>query len=320
MGKFNPPSAYEPRPPDIHQHDNASQTPSPARQRSRDAWPSSPMRASRSPKEVAPAGQSSPGGTMRSRRAIVSSDLPENCQKETMVPGRIHPPSAPPTTHSLSLRSHMRGLFRSISTLLRGRVPQRAIQDRYPSIPESLDSYTGDTQVSPSNQQDTTDVSPISVTARHVREYGHSARAEALQTVGMLLKRIDQKKIDKEEARNVLFMTCIDMFARVSIIILVHPSSDRQLCTQDSFDNIAEISLAFQLFRVLVQEEILQGSDFIRAAITLCEEGHYDGCKLFIQLAVDDKKTDLTESEVEVLTNIASNLKLDRHEGKEEAA
>ncbi|OCB91475.1 hypothetical protein A7U60_g1289 [Sanghuangporus baumii] len=191
---------------------------------------------------------------------------------------------------------------RPSSILLRGRNLQREIQDRYPSILECLNNQSGDAQASPFHKQDATDVSPIVVAARHVREYGRSARAEALQTVGMLLKRIDQRKVSKEEVRNVFFMLCIDMFAR------------------DPFDNIAEVSLAFQLFRVLVQEEILQESDFIRAAITLCEEGRYDGCELFIQLAVDDKKTDLAESEVEVLTDIVSNLKLDQNKGKKNVA
>ncbi|OCB91474.1 hypothetical protein A7U60_g1288 [Sanghuangporus baumii] len=205
-------------------------------------------------------------------------------------------------------------------TLLRRRDLQRAIQGRCPSIPGCLDNHKGDAQASPSYKQDATDVSPIAVAARHVREYGRSARDEALQTVGMLLKRIDQQKLDKEEVRNVFFTMCIDMFARVSTITLLSVSSDRQLCIQDPFGNIAEVSLAFQLFRVLVQEEILQESDFIRAAITLREEDHYDVCKLFVRLALDDRNTNLTEGEIKALTDIMSSLKLDQNEGKEKVA
>ncbi|KAL5525333.1 hypothetical protein ACEPAF_9203 [Sanghuangporus sanghuang] len=205
-------------------------------------------------------------------------------------------------------------------TLLRRRDLQRAIQGRCPSIPGCLDNHKGDAQASPSYKQDATDVSPIAVAARHVREYGRSARDEALQTVGMLLKRIDQQKLDKEEVRNVFFTMCIDMFARVSTITLLSVSSDRQLCIQDPFDNIAEVSLAFQLFRVLVQEEILQESDFIRAAITLREEDHYDVCKLFVRLALDDRNTNLTEGEIKAPTDIMSSLKLDQNEGKEKVA
>ncbi|KAL5479023.1 hypothetical protein ACEPAI_2311 [Sanghuangporus weigelae] len=315
MGKFNPPIAYEPR-----QRDNAGELPSPFREKSRDSRASSPMRSSHLPKEVAPAGHSDPGETMWSRPATVSFNLPKDHRKDAVSPRCSHASSAPPRSRTPASPSPTRGLPRRGSVFLRGRNLQRAIPDRYPSILECLNNYKGDAQASPFHKQDTTDVSPISMAARHVREYGRSARAEALQTVGMLLKRIDQKKIDKEEVRNVFFTMCIDNFARVSIINLTKPTSDRPLCIQDPFDNIAEVSLAFQLFRVLIQEEILQGSDFIRAAITLREEGHYDACKLFIQLTVDNEKTDLAESEVQVLTDIVSNLKLDQNKGKEKVA
>ncbi|KAL5525335.1 hypothetical protein ACEPAF_9205 [Sanghuangporus sanghuang] len=309
MGKFNPPSAYEPR-----QRDNAGESPPPTREKSGDSRASSPIRGCQSAKEVAPAGYSDPAETTRSRRATVSFVLPEN--HRAVSPGRSRPSSTPPRSRTHSTPSPTRCSPRPSSILLRGRNLQRAIQDRYPSILERLISYTGDAQASPFHKQDTTDVSPISMAARQVREYGRSARADALQTVGMLLKRIDQQKVDKVEVRNVFFLTCIDMFARVSIITLVNPTSDSQPCTQDPLDNIAEVSLAFQLFRVLVQEEILQGSDFIRAAITLCEEGHYDGCKLFVKLALDDSKTKLAEDEITILINIISNPQ-DKGEKKE---
>ncbi|KAL5498424.1 hypothetical protein ACEPAH_2566 [Sanghuangporus vaninii] len=315
MGRFNPPSAYEPRSGDVRQHDNAGETPPPDNERG-------PMRGCHSIKEVAPTGHSDPVETSRSRRASVSFILPDDRQKDAVSPGRSgsRSSSTPPRARTPAPPSPTRRSPRPSGILLRGRNLQRAIQDRYPSILECLYSHIGDAQASPSNQQDTTDVSPIAVAARHVREYGHSAKAEALQTVGMLLKRIDQQKLDKEEVRNVFFMMCIDMFARVGIITLLSLSSDRQLCIQDPLDSIAEISLAFHLFRVLVQEQILQGNDFIRAAITLRVEGHYDACKLFIQLALDDKKTNLTEEEIKALTDIMSNPKLDQNEDKEKAA
>ncbi|KAL5525334.1 hypothetical protein ACEPAF_9204 [Sanghuangporus sanghuang] len=315
MGKFNPPSAYEPR-----QRDNAGESPPPTREKSGDSRASSPIRGCQSAKEVARAVYSDPAETTRSRRATVSFVLPENHRRDAVSPGRSRPSSIPARSRTHNTPSPTRCSSRPSSILLRGRNLQRAIQDRFPSILECLNNHLGDAQASPFHKQDATDVSPIVVAARHVREYGRSARADALQTVGMLLKRIDQRKVSKEEVRNVFFMLCIDMFARVSIINRTSPPSDRQLCIQDPFDNIAEVSLAFQLFRILVQEEILQGSDFIRAAITLCEEGRYNGCKLFIQLAVDDKKTDLAESEVEVLTDIVSNLKLDQNKGKKNVA
>ncbi|KAL5498425.1 hypothetical protein ACEPAH_2567 [Sanghuangporus vaninii] len=315
MGKFNPPSAYEPRTDDVRQRDNAGESSPPVRERSKDFRAANRMRSCQSAKEVVSAGYSDPAERTRSRRATVSFVLPENHRSDVESPGRSRPSSTPPTSRTTAPPGPPRRSPRPSSILLRGRNLQRAIQDRYPSILECLNNHLGDAQASPFHKQDATDVSPIVVAARHVREYGRSARAEALQTVGMLLKRIDQQKVSKVEIRNVFFILCIDMFARVSIN-LSNPSSDRQLCTQDPLDNIAEVSLAFQLFRVLVQEEILQGSDFIRAAITLCEEGHYDGCKLFTQLAVDDKKTDLAESEVEILADIVSNLKLDQNKGK----
>ncbi|OCB91476.1 hypothetical protein A7U60_g1290 [Sanghuangporus baumii] len=312
MGKFNPPSAYEPR-----QRDNASESPPPSREKSRDSRASTPIRGCQCAKEVAPAGYSDPTETTRSRRATVSFVLPENHRRDAVSPGRSRPSSTPPRSRTHSTPSPTRCSSRPSSILLRGRNLQRAIQDRYPSILECLYSNTGDAQASPFHKQDTTDVSPISITARHVQEYERSARADALQTVGMLLKRIDQQKVNKVEVRNIFFLTCIDMFARVSIITLVNPTSDSQPCTQDPLDNIVEVSLAFQLFRVLVQEEILQGSDFIRAAETLCEEGHYDGCKLFVKLALDDSKTKLAEDEITILTNIISNL---QDKGKQKAA
>ncbi|KAL5479022.1 hypothetical protein ACEPAI_2310 [Sanghuangporus weigelae] len=314
MGKFNPPSAYEPR-----QRDNAGESPPPFRERSRNPSAVSPMRGRQSAKGVTPVQHSDPVETTW-RRATVSFDLSESRQKDAMSPGRSRPSSTPPRSHAPASPNPTRRSFRPSSILLRGRNLQRAIQDRYPSILACLNNHLGDAQASPFHKQDAMDVSPIAVAARHVQERGRSARAEALQTVGMLLKRIDQQKVTKEEVRNVFFMMCVDMFARVSIINLISPPSDRQLCTQDPLDNIAEISLSFQLFCALAQEEILQGSDFIRAAITLYEEGHSDACKLFIQLAVDDKKTGLAESEVEILIDIVSSLKLDQNEDKGKVA
>ncbi|KAL5520290.1 hypothetical protein ACEPAG_9503 [Sanghuangporus baumii] len=315
MGKFNPPSAYEPR-----QRDDTGDSPPPFSETSRDSRASSPMRGRLSKKEVAPVRHSDHTETTRSRHETVSFVLPENHRKDAVSPARSRPSSTPPRRHTPTFPSPTRGLPRHGSIFLRGRNLQRAIQDRYPSILECLYSHKGDAQASPFHKQDTKDVNPSAAAARHVREYGRSARAKALQTVGVLLKRIDQQKLDKEEVRNVFFTMCIDNFARVSIINLANPSFDRQICTQDPLDNIAEISLAFQLFCVLVQEEILQRSDFNHAAVTLCEEGHYDACKLFIQLAVDDKKTGLAESEVQVLTEILLNLKLDQNKGKEKVA
>ncbi|KAL5525336.1 hypothetical protein ACEPAF_9206 [Sanghuangporus sanghuang] len=277
----------------------------------------SPMQSSQSMKEVIPVDHSDTGSTTQSRRATVSLDpeVHQDIQVQTRETMHVcsRPPSTPPGVYTPMVQSPTR----SISTLLRGRALQHAIQDRYPPILECLKAHLGNAQASQLYKQDTTSDSPISTAVRQIQECGRPARAEALQTVGMLLKRIDQHKLGKEEVRNVFFMKCIDMFARVSIINLTNPSSDSQLCIQNPLDNIAEVSLEFQRFNVLVQEEILQGSDFIRAAITLCEEGHYDGCKLFVKLALDDSKTKLAEDEITILTIIISNL---QDKGKQKAA
>ena len=96
-------------------------------------------------------------------------------------------------------------------------------------------------------------------------------------------------------------------------------SSNEHLFFQDPLDNVAEVAFAFQLLCVLFQEDILQGSDFVKAAAMLAEEGHHDSCKLLVQLILVDDKLKIAPSEVETLTDIASNLELDRSKGKEKA-
>ncbi|KAL5498426.1 hypothetical protein ACEPAH_2568 [Sanghuangporus vaninii] len=204
------------------------------------------------------------------------------------------PPSTPPGVYTPKVQSPTR----STSPLLRGRDLQYAVQDGYLPILECLKAHLGNAQASQLDKGDATSDSPISAAVRQIQECRRPARASAL-IIGGLLQNIDQHELGSEEVRNVFFMMCINMFAR------------------NSLDNIAELSREFQCFSILVQEKILQGSDFIRAAETLRDKGHYNGCKLFVKLALDDSKTKLLENEITILTNIISNLP---DKGKQKAA
>ncbi|KAL5479024.1 hypothetical protein ACEPAI_2312 [Sanghuangporus weigelae] len=305
MGRLKPPSPCQPYAGNMRRRNDASGSSPPARERSSTARATSPMQDSQSMKKVIAEDQSDFRSTTRSSHATVSPDptayRDSQVQTHEIMHACSHPPSTPPGVYTPIVQSPTR----SIIAHLRGRASQHAVQDGYPSILECLKAHLGNAPASQLYKGNTTSDSPISAAVRQIQECGRPARAEALQTVGILLKLIDQQKVNKEEV-NVFFRLCVDIFAR--------------LCMQDPFDNIMKISFVFEFLSVLIQEGMIQGSDFIRAAITLCEESHYDGCRLLIQLALEDGKIKLAGDELAILTDIVSELNTDQNKGKQKAA
>ncbi|KAL5520288.1 hypothetical protein ACEPAG_9501 [Sanghuangporus baumii] len=298
MGRLKPPSPQQPYAGNMRRRNNASGSSPPARERSSAARATSPTQDSRSMKKVVTVDHSDFGSTTQSGHATMSPDPKAYRDSQVQTYETMHVCSRPPSTPLYT--PMVQSPTRSISALLQGRALQHAVQDMYPPILECLKAHLGNAQASQFYKGNTTSDSPISAAVRQIQERGRPARAEALRTVGMLLKRIDQQKVNKEEV-HVFFWLCVDTFQR------------------DPFDNIAEISFAFEFLSVLIQEDIMQGRDLIHVAMTLCEKSHYDGCRLLIQLALEDSKIKLAEDELAILTDIVSNLDIDQNKGKQKA-
>ncbi|KAL5498417.1 hypothetical protein ACEPAH_2559 [Sanghuangporus vaninii] len=144
----------------------------------------------------------------------------------------------------------------------------------------------GDAPASPPHERNTKDDSPIDTAVRRIQEAGFSTRAMALQIAGSLLDRIG-----------------------------FHPSLNvsniDSAFKQFPLDNVEEIVREFQLFSILVHEEVMEGSEFIRAAKYLRNEGCYDGCKLLLRLIFDDRRIKLTDVESAELAGVASDMNLE---------
>ncbi|KAL5525325.1 hypothetical protein ACEPAF_9195 [Sanghuangporus sanghuang] len=206
-----------------------------------------------------------------------------------------HPPPSPrqtrdqPSTHSnFALRAS-----RDASQTTEMHNKPQSTQDRSPSVLVRLYSSKGDAPASPPYERNTKDDSPIDTAVRQIQEAGFSARAKALQTAGSLLDHIGKQQVDKKAVCNVVFINLIDMFERFPL------------------DNVEEIAREFQLFSILVHEEVVEGSEFIRAAKFLRDEGCHDGCKLLLRLIFDDRRIKLTDVESAGLADVASDMNLE---------
>ncbi|KAL5520299.1 hypothetical protein ACEPAG_9512 [Sanghuangporus baumii] len=193
----------------------------------------------------------------------------------------------------------------------------QSTQDRCPSVLDRQLYRIGDAPTSPLYERNTKENSPIDTAFRRIQEAGLSARAKALQTAGSLLHRIGKQQVDKKAVCNVAFINLIDVFERVGLNPSLKNSSIDFISKQFPLDNVEEIAREFQLFSILVREEVMEGNEFIRAAKFLRDEGHHDGCKLLLRLIFDDRRLKLTDVESTGLTDVASDMDLER--GKQNA-
>ncbi|KAL5479011.1 hypothetical protein ACEPAI_2299 [Sanghuangporus weigelae] len=224
---------------------------------------------------------------------------PPPSPRQTSKRPSVHPNFAFPASHEASQTAKMHNK------------PQ-STQDRSPSVLDRLNSRKGDAPASPPHERNTKENSPIDTAVRRIQEAGFSARATALQTAGSLLHRIGKQQVDKKAVCNVVFINLIDVFERVGF----HPSLNMScidfISKQFPLDNVEEIAREFQLFSILVHEEVMEGSEFIRAAKFLRDEGCHDGCKLLLRLVFDDRRLKLTDVESAGLADVASDMNLER--------